>query len=121
MEPRQSSPSLYRRVYEHAVGTETAVCLSSFGLAPVRTARRALVSVGPRAAEDLHRKPGNSLVKRFHGQREVGVPVQRTVMSDLTVDSSSTVCCSGEEEAIAWTFLEALNFGLTSARDSVVG
>jgi hypothetical protein len=88
MEPRQASPLLCRRFYDHAVGTETAACLSSLGLAPVRTARRALVSAGPRAAEDLLRKPHNSLVKRFHGQCEVGGPVQLTVMSDLTADSS---------------------------------
>jgi hypothetical protein len=49
------------------------------------------VSAGPRAAEDLLPKPRNSLLKRFHGQHEVVGPVQRTVMSDLTVDSS----CAG--------------------------
>jgi hypothetical protein len=65
------------------------------------------VSAGPRAAEDLLRKPRNSLVKRFHGQREVGGPVEQTAMSDLTGDWSWCAAGGGgfsEGTAITWTF-----------------
>jgi hypothetical protein len=76
------------RFDEHAVGTEPSGCLSAFSLARRRTARAALMFVGPRDAEDLSPKPRNSLVKRFHGQHEVGGDVRPVLTSDLTAESS---------------------------------
>lgn len=76
-----------KRFDEQVVGTEPSGCLLAFGLAPRRTARAALLSVGPRDAEDLFPKPRNSLVKRFHGQHEVGGDVRPVLTSDLTAES----------------------------------